>query len=238
MGDVFENLITLVLWIFVSYYLRSKRRQSENKPSPIPQKTETPSPVERRRERLDPLEESGRQQPKYPKDLDELSEAELEIWEDKLLDFAEASGLMEDQDGWVEPWSGRRYYDFDDLFDIYVHRQGKPLSPPTELVIVEGPSGEQVPVLVSRTPQDSPEEAQADPSIAEHPASSDVVLEDTLPQAVGTYFRKPTVVAKPSLGRSHRRRHRIIGSRQALMAGLVLSEIDLFERRSRRTRDF
>ena len=56
--------------------------------------------------------------------------------------------MIEDEDGWEVPWSGYRYYDFDELFELYVHREGKPLTPPAKLVLVEGPSGEQVPVLV------------------------------------------------------------------------------------------
>ena len=38
--------------------------------------------------------------------------------------------MIEDEDGWEVPWSGYRYYDFDELFELYVHREGKPLVPP------------------------------------------------------------------------------------------------------------
>ena len=36
MGDLIENLITLVLWIVASYYLRSKRNKAEPQPKPKP----------------------------------------------------------------------------------------------------------------------------------------------------------------------------------------------------------
>ena len=32
--------------------------------------------------------------------------------------------MIEDEDGWEVPWSGYRYYDFDELFELYVHREG------------------------------------------------------------------------------------------------------------------
>ena len=134
MGDLIENLITLVLWIVASYYLHPSAIKLSLSRSP---KSRAPWPrnlVEPR----DPLEESARRKPKYPSSLDDLSEAEFQLWESRLLQFAEESGMLEDEDGWEVPWSGYRYYDFDELFELYVHREGKPLIPPAKLVLVEG----------------------------------------------------------------------------------------------------
>ena len=184
MGDVIENLITLVLWIVASYYLRSKRPKSEPQtPSPKPAPTQPQRRVER-----DPLEESARRRPRYPASLDDLDEKELQLWEDRLLEYAEASGLIEDEDGWEVPWSGYRYYDLDELFELYVHRQGKPLQPPAELVLVEGPNGEQMPVLVPREPDES--EAELEPEPAPSSASDDGVR----PSAPSEQLVVPTIV--------------------------------------------
>ena len=104
MGDLIENLITLVLWIVASYYLApSATKLSLSRSQSL--KSRDPSPrslVEPR----DPLEESARRKPKYPSSLDDLSEAEFQVWESRLLQFAEESGMLEDEDGWEVPWSG------------------------------------------------------------------------------------------------------------------------------------
>ena len=81
--------------------------------------------------------------------------------------------MLEDEDGWEVPWSGYRYYDFDELFELYVHREGKPLTPPAKLVLVEGPSGEQVPVLV---PNDEEPELEAEAQAQESEALRPVAL--------------------------------------------------------------
>ena len=248
MGDLIENLITLVLWIVASYYLRSKRSKSEPEPSsPRP----TPANPRRRAER-DPLEESARRRPRYPASLDDLDERELQLWEDRLLEYAEASGLIEDEDGWEVPWSGYRYYDLDELYELYVHRQGKPLQPPAELVLVEGPNGEQMPVLVPREADElelelEPEpEPEPEPQLrldhrAEVPEPSDKVVAPTIdiaqPQAASAYrsLELPTKgrdQAKSKRSRSAPARGRPRrGRSDALVAGLILSELDVFRRR-------
>jgi len=237
MGDVIENLITLVLWIVASYYLRSKRSKSEPEPSsPKP----TPANPRRRAER-DPLEESARRRPRYPASLDDLDERELQLWEDRLLEYAETSGLIEDEDGWEVPWSGYRYYDLDELYELYVHRQGKPLQPPAELVLVEGPNGEQMPVLVPREPEAELEpesKLESDSGVVSSPESDEVdapTITIAPPKEKSPYSGievplqavERSQVARPPRPRlGHRRR----GS-NALVAGLIMSELGVFRRR-------
>ena len=246
MGDLIENLITLVLWIVASYYLRSKRNKAEPQPKP---KEQGPVAAKSRRTERDPLEESARRKPKYPSSLDDLSEAEFQVWESRLLQFAEESGMLEDEDGWEVPWSGYRYYDFDELFELYVHREGKPLIPPAKLVLVEGPSGEQVPV---RVPNDEEPELEAEAQEAE--VLRPVVLsrapsseEETQPEeaAAAPAINLPSPDYRPSLSgsetntpamaysRSKRAGNFGTSDRQALVAGLILSEAGIFRRRQR-----
>ena len=248
MGDLIENLITLVLWIVASYYLRSKRNKAEPQPKPKP-KEQGPVSAKSRRTERDPLEESTRRKPKFPSSLDYLSEAEFQVWENRLLRFAEESGMIEDEDGWEVPWSGYRYYDFDELFELYVHREGKPLTPPAKLVLVEGPSGEQVPVLVPNdeeqesvaeareaevvspvpviTPPSSQEEAQTEE--VEVIAGIKLPAPDYRPALSRTVTETPAV---PSL-RSKKAGKFRTEDRQALVAGLILSEAGVFRRRQR-----
>ena len=250
MGDLIENLITLVLWIVASYYLRSKRNKAEPQPKPKP-KEQGPVSAKSRRTERDPLEESARRKPKYPSSLDDLSEAEFQVWESRLLQFAEESGMLEDEDGWEVPWSGYRYYDFDELFELYVHREGKPLTPPAKLVLVEGPSGEQVPVLV---PNDEEPELEAEAQAQETEALRPVALgrassseEEAQPEeaAAAPVINLPSPDYRPSLSGSDTKtpamaysRSKRAGSfrtedRQALVAGLILSEAGIFRRRQR-----
>ena len=238
MGDLIENLITLVLWIVASYYLRSKRGKAEQS-SPAPQPTQETAQRPPRRVERDPLEESARRRPQYPTSLDDLDETELQLWEERLLQFAEDSGLFEDEDGWEVPWSGYRYYDLDELFDLYVHRRGKPLEPPADLVLVEGPNGEQMPVLVPREPEEelkpepdtevvssASEEPIQPPTIVIVPPQRDVHYrsEDRTDKPVETVNDYRT---RPNRPKAQARRDRS----QALVAGLIMSELGVFRRR-------
>ena len=242
MGDLIENLITLVLWIVASYYLRSKRSKSEPQTtSPKP----APAPPQRRVER-DPLEESARRRPRYPESLDDLDESELQLWEERLLDYAEASGLIEDEDGWEVPWSGYRYYDLDELYELYVHRQGKPLQPPAELVLVEGPNGEQMPVLVPREPDEGEAELMSEPAPSsesgdgvESSAASEQVVVPTIAQPQRASVERRVEVSlksaeTPKLRSSRSVRPKIRqrrGGSHALVAGFIMSELGVFRRR-------
>lgn len=244
MGDVIENLITLVLWIVASYYLRSKRSKSEPQPS-----SPKPAPTQPRRAERDPLEESARRRPRYPASLDDLDEKELQFWEDRLLEYAEASGLIEDEDGWEVPWSGYRYYDLDELFELYVHRQGKPLQPPAELVLVEGPNGEQMPVLVPREPDEA--ELALEPNLEPYSESENTAADILSPSpevtgqtiviappqgaSAASYLDLSRPTAAKAKSRRSRSGHTKIqhrrGSSHALVAGLIMSELDVFRRR-------
>lgn len=250
MGDLIENLITLVLWIVASYYLRSKRNRAEPQPKPKPKDQQGPVAAKSRRTERDPLEESARRKPKYPSSLDDVSEAEFQVWESRLLQFAEESGMIEDDDGWEVPWSGYRYYDFDELFELYVHREGKPLVPPAKLVLVEGPSGEQVPVLV---PNDEEPEALAEagatevvrpvavdtaPSSEEENQSEEIAAAPVINLPSPADYRpslssSETKAAGMASPRSKRARKLSTENRQALVAGLILSEAGVFRRRQR-----
>ena len=250
MGDLIENLITLVLWIVASYYLRSKRNKAEPQPKPKPKEPQGPIAAKSRRTGRDPLEESARRKPKYPSSLDDLSEAEFQVWESRLLQFAEESGMIEDEDGWEVPWSGYRYYDFDELFELYVHREGKPLVPPAKLVLVEGPSGEQVPVLV---PNDEEPEAVAEARETEvvrpvavdtAPSSEEATQSEEIAAAPVIHLPSPASY-RPSLSssetkapemaslRSKRAGKFSTDDRHALVAGLILSEAGIFRTRQR-----
>lgn len=239
MGDVIENLITLVLWIVASYYLRSKRRKAEEpRPSPKPLEKSSPTTA-RRRSEPDPLEESARNRPKYPANLDELDEAGLQEWEERLLAFAEASGMVEDEDGWEVPWSGYRYYDLDELYELYVHRHGKPLSPPAQLVLVEGPNGEQMPVLVPSEPEEEVLEERA-PTSVETGETEELVPTIVIvpPKDHAPRLAKPTpplrdqkVAAAKREEVTRRRSKSLVASRQALLAGVIMSEVGILQRR-------
>ena len=236
MGDLIENLITLILWIVASYYLRSKRRKAEPQPNPEP--SPATNPRQPRRTGRDPLEESARRRPRYPESLDDLDEKDLQLWEERLLQFAEESGLIEDEDGWEVPWSGYRYYDLDELFDLYVHRRGKPLQPPADLVLVEGPNGEQMPVLVPR----EPEALEPEPVAVESPRAEEQVSAPTIviappprgeePERLVERPRKLAEVVQPRRSDAHKAKARGRRDRsQALVAGLIMSELGVFRRR-------
>ena len=247
MGDLLENLITLVLWIVASFYLRSKRNKTQA-PTRVPAPRKGPPPtggsqpeseaVVVRRPAPDPLEEQV-VRPRYPKSLDDLDEENLQRWERRLLEYADESGLVEDEDGWLAPWSGARYYDLDELFDLYVHRQGKPLQPPRELVLVEGPSGEQVPVLL---PSDAEHQDPVPEPSAERedaaPYDAPTVLEALARQVEQEKVSVSRPKSDPFKNRSAGKKTARFGSRDALVAGLLMSEAGILQRRSSRTRDF
>ena len=244
MGGVIENLITLALWIVASYYLRSRRKKAEPKPK---EQGQSPLPAKSRRAERDPLEESVRRRPRFPSSLDDLDESQLQVWETRLLRFAEESGMIEDEDGWEVPWSGYRYYDFDELFELYVHREGKPLVPPATLVLVEGPSGEQVPVLVPNESAEEekieaeavaraplPIESEVEPSIKEDSAASSVP-EIRMPEYLRPLATSEEKNKATATDHYQARRHSKVSdeNRQALVAGLILSELGVFRRRQR-----